>query len=1318
MKKNQFQLIFIISIFAITNQLSAQSVGYCWLNQAGGSNRDAGHGISLFGSSDILITGKLDQNVFINNYNSTSKLNWSMVFGNASSKSAGNDVATSDSRIFIVGSFQDTVAFGSFSLVSDSNSDDIFIVRLDGSGNVIWATRAGGSLEDIGTGIAVGNFGSDVFVTGWFRDLATFGKGEANQTELTSAGNKDIFVAKYDGNTGELVWAKRAGGPQSDNGQGITLDEFGNSFVTGQFDETRATFGPGENNETALTSRGDKDIFIAKYDPDGLLIWVKQAGGKGKDQGHGIARYIHEDDEEFGKTHLYVTGGFNDTGIFDNKSLISSGDRDVFVARYDDDGNLIWIQQAGSIGRDESRGIHVFRRRDPLGPQAVSVLITGDYVESMVFAKGLQNEHKFESNGGRDIFIAKYNQSGRLLWAKHSGSVEDDFGSAVTAAAFSYQDILGEENNLLNTFVTGSFRSTADFGTFQPTSSGDLDIFVTRIEDLGLPRNLTLEQVFDKKQGLSSFVKISWNQPLNASAPFFGLFGTSLAKKAQDVCEFPDGSQGTIPGIISITVKDQNGDLSDSSIVNVYSEPSPYGAEARLIPGSLVTEILQTGDEPQFQFSFELCIKFGNDDKVSVNIAINDDAGNLSPFREFGFDIAKSPDGQSINLTSLSNTEAFSIGDNLPGECGGSANLLSYNIYRKNEDTGEESLLTNVPVERTFFVDQSTDAGTEYLYRVTAVYANSESEHVGDIQTSGSPSPNKLFELITDGEVVLDGGNTVSNSWGDYDNDGLLDLFLTNSIGVDNILYHNNGDGSFSKMTSAQVGQIVNDAGNSFGSSWGDYNNDNKLDMFVANSFFGLGQTNFLYKNEGGNFTKITNGNVVTDNHDSNSGTWGDYDNDGNIDLFVANGSGVEQNNALYHNNGPPDYSFTLITQGEIVNDGGRSISGSWVDYDNDGDLDLFVANIGNNYLYQNNGDGSFTKILGIDIVNEDNRSMGGSWGDMDNDGDLDLFIPNDKGVNSFYKNLLAESGSATFEKIVNGEIVADAAASFGSSWGDYDNDGDLDIFVTNIDINYLYENVDGQGTFSKVSNGNNIINNVGNSNGCSWGDYNKDGFLDMFVANSFTVDQKNFLYMNNKSRGTNNNNWINLLLKGTVSNASAIGAKIKLKATINGTPLWQVRELSGLTGGGWGGQNSLNAVFGLGDATSIDSITVQWPSGIVETYENTAVNQFLQIEEDSSLTTVENQQLDIPVEYSLSQNYPNPFNPTTIIQYAIPEPQHVSLKIFDASGRLVQILVDRKKNSGNYLVDFDASRLANGVYFYRLKAGDFIQMRKMILLK
>ena len=488
-----------------------------------------------------------------------------------------------------------------------------------------------------------------------------------------------------------------------------------------------------------------------------------------------------------------MTGGFNDTRIFDNTSLISSGDRDVFVARYDDDGNFIWIQQAGSIGRDESRGIHVFRRRDPLGPQAVSVLITGDYVESMVFAKGLQNEHKFESNGGRDIFIAKYNQSGRLLWAKHSGSVEDDFGSAVTAAAFSYQDILGEENNLLNTFVTGSFRSTADFGTFQPTSSGDLDIFVTRIEDLGLPRNLTLEQVFDKKQGLSSFVKISWNQPLNASAPFFGLFGTSLAKKAQDVCEFPDGSQGTIPGIISITVKDQNGDLSDSSIVNVYSEPSPYGAEARLIPGSLVTEILQTGDEPQFQFSFELCIKFGNDDKVSVNIAINDDAGNLSPFREFGFDIAKSPDGQSINLTSLSNTEAFSIGDNLPGECGGSANLLSYNIYRKNEDTGEESLLTNEPVERTFFVDQSTDAGTEYLYRVTAVYANSESEHVGDIQTSGSPSPNKLFELITAGEVVLDGGNTVSNSWCDYDKDGFLDFVLTYSRVVYSFLYLNNG---------------------------------------------------------------------------------------------------------------------------------------------------------------------------------------------------------------------------------------------------------------------------------------------------------------------------------------------------------------------------------------------------------------------------------------------------------------------------------------------------------------------------------------------
>jgi hypothetical protein len=195
-------------------------------------------------------------------------------------------------------------------------------------------------------------------------------------------------------------------------------------------------------------------------------------------------------------------------------------------------------------------------------------------------------------------------------------------------------------------------------------------------------------------------------------------------------------------------------------------------------------------------------------------------------------------------------------------------------------------------------------------------------------------------------------------------------------------------DTSFTRIT---TGAIVNDGGRSFGSSWGDYDNDGDLDLFVANEL----QNNFLYQNNGdGTFIKITSGAIVNDGGRSVSSSWGDYDNDGDLDLFVANYLASE-NNFLYQNNG--DGTFTKITTGAIVTDGGRSYGSIWGDYDNDGDLDLFVTNYwgDNNFLYQNNGDGSFTKITSGAIVNDGGYSYGSSWGDYDNDGDLDLFVAN-----------------------------------------------------------------------------------------------------------------------------------------------------------------------------------------------------------------------------------------------------------------------------------------------------------------------------------
>ncbi len=195
--------------------------------------------------------------------------------------------------------------------------------------DLVWAKRAGGTSLAEGRGIAVDGLGNS-YVTGRFVGSATFGLGEMNATTLTSAGTFDIFVAKYDA-FGDLAWAKRAGGTFGEEGRGIAADRSGNSYITGAFAGS-ATLGPGESNETTLTSAGDFDIFVAKYDASGDLVWAKRIGGTGVfDVGRGIA--------VDGSGNSYVTGSFEDSATFgpgktNETTLTSAGDLDILVAKY------------------------------------------------------------------------------------------------------------------------------------------------------------------------------------------------------------------------------------------------------------------------------------------------------------------------------------------------------------------------------------------------------------------------------------------------------------------------------------------------------------------------------------------------------------------------------------------------------------------------------------------------------------------------------------------------------------------------------------------------------------------------------------------------------------------------------------------------------------------------------------------------------------------------------------------------------------------------------------------------------------------------
>jgi len=464
-----------------------------------------------------------------------------------------------------------------------------------------------------------------------------------------------------------------------------------------------------------------------------------------------------------------------------------------------------------------------------------------------------------------------------------------------------------------------------------------------------------------------------------------------------------------------------------------------------------------------------------------------------------------------------------------------------------------------------------------------------------------------LFFGMTEGDPVEDEGTSQGVSWADYDDDGLTDLMVSNLIypgGQDNWLYHNEGDGTFAKVVS---GAIVGDGGLSRTSTWGDYDNDGDPDCFVANW---PDQVNFLYNNNGdGTFARVAGTPPATEVRGSPAASWVDYDNDGHLDLFVANYG----TNSLFRNDGG---SFSQTATGPIVTDVSDSYGAAWADIDGDGDMDVFVPTPAegipdkDNFLYRNNGDGSFFKETGDITVNDGGLSFGGSWGDYDNDGDQDLFVSNVSGEDNF---LYQNDGIGGFSKVTAGPVVTSGGYSFGSCWGDYDNDGYLDLFVANYDSpstegeDFLYRN-DGGGSFTLITDAEPTLELEG-SYGAAWADYDRDGDLDLAVAK--TEGYTNALFRNTGNR----NHWLALTLQGGQSNRSGIGAVVRARAIIDGNVVRQMRQVTAQTG--YCGQNDLAVHFGLGDAAVADTVRIEWPSGTVQILTEVAADQYMTVVEE-----------------------------------------------------------------------------------------------------
>ncbi len=474
----------------------------------------------------------------------------------------------------------------------------------------------------------------------------------------------------------------------------------------------------------------------------------------------------------------------------------------------------------------------------------------------------------------------------------------------------------------------------------------------------------------------------------------------------------------------------------------------------------------------------------------------------------------------------------------------------------------------------------------------------------------------------------VDGGR--GSAWGDYDNDGDLDIVAVGTY-QPHALFRNNGDGTFTN-TADEAG--IADPRGGWGSLFADYDNDGYSDLYITRGGWSGAAENTLYHNNGdGTFTDVTHTAGVADPQSSFCAAWADYDNDGYLDLYIADGViGDGAANVLYRNNGDGTFTNTAETAG--VADTGNSLGTAWGDYDKDGHIDLHVINYGqSNVLYRNNGDGTFTDVTpttGMNLPVTD--AFVTFFLDVDNDADLDIFISNSGSFQAFIAGqitgsaphdgdrqvLYRNNGDGTFTDVTRESGLYHAYGAMGANFGDINSDGYLDIYLATgapqmgrLERDALFRN-NGDGTFTDATAALGL-GNIGKGHGVTFGDVDDDGDIDVYVpvGGAFIGDQwHNLFYRNN---GTENN-WLTLKLVGTKSNRDGIGAKVTLRM---GDGIIY-REVSG--GCGFGSTNSLSLEIGLGTHTKVDTLEIVWSSGQIDTHRNLPVNQRLVVTEGEDL--------------------------------------------------------------------------------------------------
>lgn len=554
---------------------------------------------------------------------------------------------------------------------------------------------------------------------------------------------------------------------------------------------------------------------------------------------------------------------------------------------------------------------------------------------------------------------------------------------------------------------------------------------------------------------------------------------------------------------------------------------------------------------------------------------------------------------------------------------------------------------------------------------------------------------------------------------GDYDKDGWVDLYLVRGDIGPNVLLRNRGDGTFEEVGAVAGVDLTGTQG--CGPFFADLNGDGWLDLFVG----GIGNTRLsVFFNRGdGTFEDATSSCGIDTQLETYSAAAGDYDRDGDLDLFLTHW--LQDNSMcsrLWENHG--DGTFSCVETAAGVGDSSGdlfefSFTPNFADINGDRWPDILLASdFKRSQVFLNDRDGTFTEVT-TSVISDEN-GMGAAVGDYDNDGDLDWFVssiwsdnpPNAGEVwgysgNRLYRNI----GNGEFEDATDEAGVRAGHWGWGASFADFNNDGHLDLYHVNgwtLEPGFERDPAplfisNGNGTFSERA-AELGADHLGQGRGIVCFDFDRDGDIDILVV---TANQHPRLMRND---GGNSLNYLTIVLRGNDPNTEAVGARIYV--TAGGKT--QMRELR--AGSNFVSQNPVEAHFGLSTATRADTVRIEWPDDVTTVLEDVPVNQLL---------TVDYPQAPPPPPVFLLKILdvsPNPFAVQIAIRLELPKETAGNLRIYDVAGRLVRALPVTSVNGEPVTItwngrDAGGKRVASGVYLIRIETSRYSSQSKRIVV-